>query len=160
MRRLTIRNARAGDVRKIARIGFEAWLDEVSRWADNTNILASQAEAAYRDFAEHSWHVILVGELDGRMAGWGARENSDHMISDLWVAPACQGQGVGSALLEALEQAIREAGHGFATLETHANNTRAIDLYKRHGYGVIALSVRYSRHLDRDVEKVDMEKTL
>lgn len=83
-----------------------------------------------------------------------------NQITDLWVDPEHQGRGVGSALLQALENEIDAAGFETAEIETHARNHRAIDLYKRTGYVVRALSVKYSASLDCDIEKIELTKVL
>jgi len=54
-------------------------------------------------------------------------------IHDLAVAPASRGQGVGSALLKAVDQLAREEACAFVTLEVRADN-RARQLYLRHGF--------------------------
>ncbi|MEW4562651.1 GNAT family N-acetyltransferase [Bremerella sp. JC770] len=54
-------------------------------------------------------------------------------IHDLAVAPTARGQGVGTALLHAVDQLAREEACAFVTLEVRADN-RARQLYLRHGF--------------------------
>ncbi|QDU74947.1 aminoalkylphosphonic acid N-acetyltransferase [Bremerella volcania] len=54
-------------------------------------------------------------------------------IHDLAVAPEARGQGVGSALLQAVDQLAKEEACAFVTLEVRADN-RARQLYLRHGF--------------------------
>lgn len=54
-------------------------------------------------------------------------------IHDLAVAPQARGHGVGSALLQAVDQLAKEEACAFVTLEVRADN-RARKLYLRHGF--------------------------
>jgi hypothetical protein len=52
------------------------------------------------------------------------------------VDPACQGQGLGSLLLQACETAAMQRGCDRMSLEVRADNRRAIAMYERRGYRV------------------------
>ncbi len=53
------------------------------------------------------------------------------------IAPAYQKRGMGSALIERFEKAMRASGARGVHLVTSARNTKALPFYKRHGYAVI-----------------------
>jgi ribosomal-protein-alanine N-acetyltransferase len=53
---------------------------------------------------------------------------------------------VGTALLEAAEERLREAGSRHIFLETAVNNAPAIAFYKRHGYELIKTIPRYYKN--------------
>jgi len=55
-------------------------------------------------------------------------------VSNLFVVPERRGEGIGSALLDAAEQALREAGAEVVALEALADNDRAREFYATHGY--------------------------
>lgn len=55
-------------------------------------------------------------------------------ISDLVVAQAAEGRGVGRALLEAAEAWARERGHRLLTLNVFPTNRRALAVYERAGF--------------------------
>lgn len=55
-------------------------------------------------------------------------------IRTFWVAEEQRHQGIGSQLLQAIEQAARARGIGHAHLET--TSFQALDFYQRHGYNV------------------------
>lgn len=61
--------------------------------------------------------------------GW-VEVDHDH-IAGLYVAPACSGRGVGSALLARAETAIQGSGYAIAHLEASQN---ALAFYLRRGY--------------------------
>jgi len=62
------------------------------------------------------------------------RERTRGTVSNLFVVPDRRGEGVGSALLDAAERALREAGAEAVALEALANNERARAFYAAHGY--------------------------
>ncbi len=155
---VVVRSARAFEQQRLADIGYAAWADAVASWGEDVAALSAGARRAYDAFVRESWGIILAAELDTVLAGWGACEDGRNTISDLWIDPACQNRGAGTALLAALEGDIRGFGYDCAEMSTHARNTRAIDLCKRRGYSVTALSVRYSPSLDRDIETVSLRK--
>jgi [ribosomal protein S18]-alanine N-acetyltransferase len=56
-----------------------------------------------------------------------------HLLN-ITVAPACQGQGWGRVLLDALALWARGQGAQWLWLEVRASNTRAQRIYEHHGY--------------------------
>ena len=62
------------------------------------------------------------------------REQHGH-ISDVAVAPAGEGRGVGRRLIEAGEEWARAQGFRLLTLNVFPDNRRALNLYERLGYG-------------------------
>jgi ribosomal-protein-alanine N-acetyltransferase len=116
--------------------------------------------ADYVAFCARLTATIRVAERDGEPVGWGARENGDGYISDLWVAPAAQGQGVGTQLLAALEAEIAALGHATASLETRAGAKAAIRFYERNGYRIVWRKLKPTPSLGYAIDKVGMEKPL
>jgi ribosomal protein S18 acetylase RimI-like enzyme len=55
-------------------------------------------------------------------------------IHDLAVSPAARGQGIGTALLQAVEDEARALGCCRITLEVRSDNTRAKKLYQQVGF--------------------------
>lgn len=55
-------------------------------------------------------------------------------IHDLAVVPECRGQGVGRALLQAIEEEARRGGCCRLTLEVRADNRIARGLYQSFGF--------------------------
>ena len=72
---------------------------------------------------------VWVAQSDGRVAGWGAIRSD--CLEGLYVAPEFAGQGIGTGLLDRLEQLIRERGFPLVHLEASMNARR---FYLRHGY--------------------------
>jgi len=157
---IDLRSACAGDSERLADIGIRAWESAVPHWGEDTEKLRDHAHRAYRDFCADQWQTILVAQNGAAVVGWGARENMDHYISDLWVDPQYQGRGVGKRLLAALERTIAEAGFADVELETHARNTPTIGFYEAAGYRVVSRFIKYEPSLRKDIEKLSMRKTL
>lgn len=156
---ITIRNAREDDILPLAGIGLRAWEQAVAGVAD-LDELRDNARDAFLAFLSRHWLGVTVAEIGGVPAGWAAREALDDQITDLWVDPAHQRLGVGTALLSAVEGEIVAAQYETAGLETHARNTRALAFFGKHGYSVHWLSVTYSPKLDRDVDTVGLTRRL
>lgn len=57
-------------------------------------------------------------------------------VDDFFVRPAVRGRGVGAAGLAALEEAARARGVRALLVETSAENTAALGVYRRAGYVV------------------------
>ncbi|MGF9562200.1 GNAT family N-acetyltransferase [Neorhizobium sp. JUb45] len=156
---ISIRNARDDETAILREIGVRAWEQAVAPIGATAEMHAN-AEIAFENFTRSSWLTITVAELDGAVAGWAAREGLDETVTDFWVDPAYQRQGVGTALLEEVEQEILRQGFVVARLETHARNTDAVGFFEKNGYAVNWLSVAYSPKIDQDVQSVGLSKQL
>jgi [ribosomal protein S18]-alanine N-acetyltransferase len=155
----TTRNAREDDVDVLAEIGFRAWEKAMEAIGEMTDMRDS-ARSAFLNFARSSWLTISVIEQNGYLAGWAAREHLDELISDFWIDPHYQGQGLGRILLEEVETEIRRQGFETARVETHAQNSEAIGFFEKHDYRISWLSIAYSPKIDRDVQSVGLVKSL
>jgi len=91
---------------------------------------------------DHPTTLIFLAYLDRKAVGFATcfRGFSTFQalplvnISDLAVLPEYRGQGVGRALLAAIEQKARDLGCCRLTLEVQENNGRARHVYERAGY--------------------------
>ena len=102
-----------------------------TRW--QTLILGAEAEGRF----------VLVGEIDGEVAGWmsggGYRDAQpeDPTLGEVYgcyVDPAHWRQGVGSALMAAALEHLARAGYPEAALWVLEENPRARAFYERHGW--------------------------
>lgn len=155
----TIRSAREDDAAVLAAIGMRAWESAVAGWID-TALMRVNAERAFAAFTQRSYLTIDVAEQGGQVTAWAARENFDNHITDLWVDPIWQGQGFGRMLLEKLEAEIGAQDYGSVRIETHSQNTHAIEFLKRQGYAISWMTAAWSPQLDRDVDTVGLVKAL
>jgi ribosomal-protein-alanine N-acetyltransferase len=79
-----------------------------------------------------------------------------HVIT-IDVVAGARRSGVGSRLLQAVEDRLRTAGSRAVGLETAVDNLSALAFYKRHGYGVIETVPRY---YSNGVDALRMKKDL
>lgn len=94
---------------------------EAKAWAAKLTLAGMQQKL--------SQFEVWVAELDGVTAGWGGIPGD--MVEALYTAPEFASRGVGTALLEWLEQ--RMCGSGIDTIRAEASsNARAF--YVRRGY--------------------------
>lgn len=83
---------------------------------------------------------MLVAELDGRVVGtvstggWGFRRPNSLRVFALDVGTAFRNEGVGTALIGALEAAVSRLSLDEINLEVSVDNVDAIRLYERLGY--------------------------
>jgi ribosomal-protein-alanine N-acetyltransferase len=98
--------------------------------------------------AEAAIAGFLVAEAGGRGRG--------HIIT-IDVIAAARRSGVGSLLLRAAEERLREAGSTAVELETAVDNISALSFYKRHGYSVVRT---YPRYYSNGVDALVLQKEL
>ncbi|NTF32051.1 GNAT family N-acetyltransferase [Rhizobium skierniewicense] len=156
---LSIRPAREGDATVLAAIGLRAWANAASA-IGITDVLRDNARASFENFSHSSWRCITLAQAADVVVGWAARENFDETITDFWVDPIYQRQGVGAVLLDEVERQIVVRGLPVAKLESHAQNDQAVSFFRKHGYRVSWLSMTYSTKLDREVQSVGLQKQL
>ena len=74
--------------------------------------------------------VIWVAQKDGHRLGFASVYENDNFLHNLFVDPAFQGKGVGSALLRHVQTTFTSTG----ALKCLANNQAALEFYQRHGW--------------------------
>ena len=88
-----------------------------------------------------------------------ARRRTGHIIT-IDVLPEARRAGIGSALLQAAEERLRQAGAVVVELETAVDNAVAIQFYKRKDYFVEkTVPGYYSNQLDALVMTKDLQAT-
>ena len=104
--------------------------------------------------ADYEWFVrngpVWLWQGEGAILGFSAGDPRDGSIWALFVDPAWEGQGIGSALLDRACASLSAAGHRRAALSTEAG-TRAAAFYRRRGWTEDGLDaegqLRFSRTL-------------
>lgn len=157
---MVLRRARADEAVVLGDIGYAAWAASAFAINDAGRVDRGHLRAEFRDFFLKHAATALVAERDGTVLGWGAREDGDQVISDLWVAPEAQGQGIGGRLLDALVAEIAATGHQMAELETLASAEQAIAVYMKHGFRIAWRREKFSTTLGYAIDKVGMNKSL
>lgn len=157
---ITIRPAAAAEHETLAAIGLAAWMAGIAPHVPDAARRSMQADNRFRPFLESAGARVLVAEIAGRPVALGACEDGDDRISDVWVAPDCQGRGVGSALVRALEAEIAARGYREARIEALTANARAIGVYRRIGYRVTWRGVVRDRVFGLPVDKTRLARAL
>ena len=155
---ITVRPAVPEDADGIARTYLES--AEYHARLDPERYLTPAVEtisASYREGRQHPPDargkcVTLVAELTGEIVGFiDARleQSPDAMqreiiychVAEIAVSGRHRNQGIGGQLLRATEDWGRRRGAEFASLEYHAENTRASEFYQRRmGYRVASIT--------------------
>ncbi|WP_312242142.1 GNAT family N-acetyltransferase [Pantoea sp.] len=78
--------------------------------------------------------TVLVAEKEGRRVGFAGLLENDNFLHSLYIDPDWQGQGIGSALLEAVQARFTSTG----ALKCLLKNEAAQAFYEKHGWQAIA----------------------
>lgn len=156
---IAIRPARIEDAAEIARFGHASWLAGIAPHVGDA-ARSRNIHELFLAFARDFHAEILVAAIDGRLVGFGATEHGDNFISDIWVAPEYFGQGIGSALLQALEHVICERGYETAGISALSVNTRALGLYRRCGYDIVKQERVFDEALGEVTAKTYLQKRI
>lgn len=159
-RAIHLRNAIPEETESLARIGLEAWLKGIAPLVPSKVRQEVLADNPFIPFLETLGPAVIVGTINGEPAGIGACEHAEDTISDIWVAPAFEGLGVGTALVRSLETEILNRGHPVAYIQVAALNSRAFNLYRHLGYREEWRQMSFDPILKVEMEKVGLSKQL
>ena len=115
----------------------------IAPWIDPTRMLTTMRGYLLFDLEkmEDDSTVFIAVSEDDQPVGVATVNSNFHFtderqayLGELAVREEVEGQGVASALLEAVELWARRRGLPWIALETGSRNTRARDFYARHGY--------------------------
>lgn len=117
--------------------------DGVAKWRD-PHAVRNAVEGwvtGSLDRADSDDHSVLVADRDGSVCGFVTVTTQPHWsgatdgyIGELVVSPHCEGEGIGTALIEAACDWSRSRGLGRILVQTGAANTRALDVYHSVGF--------------------------
>ncbi len=113
-------------------------------------------------------HPVLVAvNSSGVVVGWGAlnpfnpRAAYDHIVDfSIYVAREQRGQGIGDALLSALEVRGQMLGYHKMVLAAFPTNAPGMRLYERHDFRTVGIYHEQGMLDDRWVDVIIMEKIL
>ena len=73
-------------------------------------------------------------------------------ITNVAIAPAYRGQGVGSQMMEEIIRVVKEQGITSMTLEVRPSNTAALALYAKFGFKSVGRRPHYYQDNGEDAE--------
>lgn len=139
----TVREATPTDIAALSALARETYTAAFGR-----SMSAEDLATQLRDTRSESYFTaalrtdaILVAFVDAALAGYiqlcGQPANDNVEINAIYVAQPMQGQGIGTALLEAAANHSRIAEARQITLDVWQENPRAIAFYQRHGFTIV-----------------------
>lgn len=115
--------------------------DNLLAYPDESHVTAEQEAQFLKARTESASEIEIMAEVDGYVAGlagigsvgekYKVRHRADFGIS---VDRAYWGLGIGRALMEACIGCAKKAGYEQMELNVVADNSRAIDMYKKAGF--------------------------
>lgn len=164
MKGIIIRTAEPEDIPAITRIYNHAVLhttatfdtvpktdDDRLEWLDRHN--------------EH--HPVLVAVKDGEVVGWadvhqfGKRPAYMHTVENaIYIAPECQGLGIGSILLGAILDSAARCGHHVVLALIVGGNTASERLHQKFGFQLAGKMSQVGWKFDQWLDVLIYEKIL
>lgn len=136
---LRVRMADPSDKPTLVEIAYEAWeLSILSLMAERSGQRASE-RARLEAVVSETLARIIVAEWNGEVVGWCSRARKRAYIPYLFVAPDCQGRGIGTVLLNRMESILELHGASRVVLETYADHLLAVRFYEKQGYRILAI---------------------
>ena len=144
---ITYREAEISDslalIEFLSSVGAET--DNLSFSADSLKLTKESEERFLKRFKSNSKNLMLVAEYNGKIVGNASLERnkiqrySHRAEISIVVKKAFWGQGVGTCLMEMLVSFAKESGAEILHLEVRADNERALNLYRKFGFGTIGI---------------------
>lgn len=119
---IEVRPVAARDLPACAATFEAAWNNTFPHWPRRVGVADFIAETADE--------IVFVAAMTGRVCGFASLYAPESFLHLLYVAPAAQSQGVGSALLRTV---LRNAAAPLS-LKCQITNTRARAFYAKHGF--------------------------
>jgi GNAT superfamily N-acetyltransferase len=129
---VSVRGARPSDSAAIHKVHIAAMLALPKGAAGSPGVsdwIESRQPSHYEN--EMRSESVVVAERDDEIVGWGAFNPGKQEITNVFVTPTQQRNGVGTAVISTLERLARDAG--FDSVQLQATGT-AIGFYLARGY--------------------------
>lgn len=81
------------------------------------------------------WPLALTAQAGRDVAGVALIRDGNH-LSLLWLDSCYRSQGMGTKLIEAVQERVADKGHETMTLNVYKDNERAVAFYARRGWDV------------------------
>ncbi|WP_025700084.1 arsinothricin resistance N-acetyltransferase ArsN1 family A [Paenibacillus forsythiae] len=162
MSTLTVRQAVSDDIAHILRIYNQGIEDRIATLETDAKDL-NYMEAWFRE--HQGRYAVLIAEKDGQVIGWASLNPYSHRcaysgVADLsiYIDRESRGQGVGSSLLQALEDQAKEMDFYKIVLFTFPFNQQGQGLYRKMGYREVGVFEKQGIMDNRPIDVMIMEK--
>lgn len=161
---ISVRLAQEADLPAITRIYNEGIVDRIATLeTEKRTVEERRAWLVSRD----ERHPVLVATRDGIVLGWASlnvfnpRPAYRHVADfSVYVGREARGQGVGSALLEAVIERARELGYHKLVLAGFPFNEAGLALYRRFGFREVGIYKEQGVLDGQWVDTIIMERLL
>jgi L-amino acid N-acyltransferase YncA/DNA-binding transcriptional ArsR family regulator len=162
---MEVRDATAAHAAAIAQIYNQGIEDRVATLETQLRTPEERTEWLATHDARHP--VLVAVDGAGAVVGWGSlnvfnpRPAYGHVVDfSVYVAREKRGQGVGDALLSALEARARALGYHKLVLAAFPTNAPGMRLYERHGFTTVGIYHEQGMLDGRWIDVIVMEKIL
>lgn len=123
-------------------IRLESLLDAPDVFAATYTAVEKYSEAEWRARAAHqTQHHYILAFKDAQAIGiiGGIKSLAyDFNLIAMWVNPKFRGNGVAYSLIDVIKKFVISKGHNKIRLSVSPSNTKAVDVYSRHGFVFIS----------------------
>lgn len=152
---MDIRRLEEGDYyRGLIRESIED-IEQTEYSEEDTEHLIKSIPEMNLEFAEDDRFRYFVAEEEGDIIGVAGYKVETGTVSAVFTSPESKGRGIGSKLLEKLEEDAKS--EGFDSMKVPAS-LDAVDFYSKNGYRKVERKFKDVK--DRDIEMEIMEKEL
>jgi diamine N-acetyltransferase len=133
----------ASDIDPTCRLAHAIWLSTysalISRAQIDTMLADRYTHATLLSQIDDPLHVWRAAWLEGEIAGFAhaVLSGTDCKLDKLYVRPDSQHQGIGSALLHAIQGWARQHEARCLWLQVNRGNTQAIAAYRKYGFHIV-----------------------
>src|SRR5262245_2980847 len=145
---MNFRPAREADVSALIEVARRSWLSAYAETAPAEFVREWLARDLARAGYARFWPDMTVAEADGVLLGLVQPMKDE--INGLWVDPAAQGRGVGTALLLHGEAQIAAAGYHRVWLSCSGFNVKGQRFYAARGYREVRRETKERAHQIRE----------
>lgn len=123
-------------------VRLESLLDSPDVFSATYAIVEKYSESEWRDRAAHKtkYQYILAIKDTQAIGIVGGIQNSapDFNLVAMWVNPKFRGKGIADILISTIKELAISKGHNRIVLSVSPGNSRAVDVYSRHGFVFIS----------------------
>ena len=136
---MDIRRVRPDEWALLRDLRLRALQADPDAFGESLAVATERSDADWQARADSADHASFVADTSGGFVGMvvgGPAPDRPGIaaIYGMWVAQEARGQGIGAALMDAVEDWARSAGYAFIGLGVTTTNEPAIRLYEHKGY--------------------------